>query len=44
LWFGPFRAAQLVSLALIALSATLIVVWRLWLPEPQSRKPVKRPA
>src|SRR5262245_44901142 len=43
LWFGQFRAAQLVSLALIALSATLIVVWRLWLPEPPLRKPVKRP-
>jgi phosphatidylglycerol:prolipoprotein diacylglycerol transferase len=44
LWFGPFRAAQLVSLALIAFSATLILVWRLWLPEPPSRKPAKRPA
>ncbi len=44
LWFGPFRAAQLVSLALIVLSATLIVVWRLWLPEPPLRKRVKRPA
>jgi phosphatidylglycerol---prolipoprotein diacylglyceryl transferase len=44
LWFGPFRAAQLVSLALIVLSATWIIVWRLWLPEPQVRKPVKRPA
>jgi hypothetical protein len=38
------RAAQLVSLALIALSATLIIRRRLWLPEPQSRKPVKRHA
>jgi phosphatidylglycerol:prolipoprotein diacylglycerol transferase len=44
LWFGPFRAAQLVSLVLIALSATLIVVWRLWLLEPHSPRPVKRPA
>jgi phosphatidylglycerol:prolipoprotein diacylglycerol transferase len=44
LWLGSLRAAQLVSLALIALSATLIIVWRLWLPEPQSRKPVKHPA
>jgi phosphatidylglycerol:prolipoprotein diacylglycerol transferase len=42
LWFGPLRAAQLVSLALIALSVTLIIVWRLWLPEPQSHKPVAR--
>jgi prolipoprotein diacylglyceryltransferase len=44
LWFGPFRAAQLVSLVLIALSATLLVVWRLWRPEPSSRTPAKRPA
>jgi phosphatidylglycerol:prolipoprotein diacylglycerol transferase len=44
LWFGPFRTAQLVSLALIVFSATLIIVWRLWLPEPQVRKPMKRPA
>jgi len=29
---------------LIALSATLIVVWRLWLLEPHSPRPVKRPA
>lgn len=44
LWFGPFRAAQLVSLALIALSSTLIVVWRLWLPERPPRQHSKRPA
>ena len=44
LWFGSLRAAQLVSLALIVLSMTLIILWRLWLPEPQSRRPVKRPA
>jgi prolipoprotein diacylglyceryltransferase len=44
LWFGPFRAAQLVSLTLIVLSATLIVVWRLWIPDPSSRKPVNQPA
>jgi phosphatidylglycerol---prolipoprotein diacylglyceryl transferase len=44
LWFGSLRAAQLVSLVLIALSATLIIVWRLWLPEPHRRMPVKRPA
>jgi len=29
LWFGPFGLRKLVSLALIALSAALIVVWRL---------------
>jgi phosphatidylglycerol---prolipoprotein diacylglyceryl transferase len=42
LWFGPFRAAQLVSLALIALSVALIVVWRLWLPEASAFRPAKR--
>jgi phosphatidylglycerol:prolipoprotein diacylglycerol transferase len=42
LWLGPFRAAQLVSLALIALSATLIVVWRLWLPAVPTRQPARR--
>jgi phosphatidylglycerol:prolipoprotein diacylglycerol transferase len=36
LWFGPLRAAQLVSIALMVLSATLIVVWRLWLPQPRA--------
>jgi len=44
LMFGPLRAAQLVSLALIAFSATLIMVWRLWLPDPPVRRSVKRPA
>ena len=44
LWFGPFRTAQLASLALIALSLTLIVAWRLWLPERQVRQTTKRPA
>jgi phosphatidylglycerol---prolipoprotein diacylglyceryl transferase len=44
LWLGPLRAAQVVSLALIALSVTLIIVWRLWLIDPQSRKPVARHA
>ena len=44
LWFGPLRAAQLVSAALIALSATLIVMWRLWLPESASRTSLRRPA
>ena len=44
LWFGPFRAAQLVSLVLIAFSATLICMWRLWLPDAPVRKSVKRPA
>lgn len=41
--FGPFRTAQLVSLVLIAFSATLIGVWRLWLPDSPMRKAVKRP-
>jgi phosphatidylglycerol:prolipoprotein diacylglycerol transferase len=44
LWFGPFRAAQLASLALIALSVTLIVVWRLWIPNIPARKSAKRSA
>jgi phosphatidylglycerol:prolipoprotein diacylglycerol transferase len=44
LWFGPFRAAQLVSLALIVFSATLIRVWRLWRPDSPVRKSAKRPA
>jgi phosphatidylglycerol:prolipoprotein diacylglycerol transferase len=44
LWFGPFRAAQLVSLGLIALSVTLIVVWRLWVPDVPARKAAKRSA
>jgi phosphatidylglycerol:prolipoprotein diacylglycerol transferase len=44
LWFGPFRAAQLVSAALIALSVTLIVVWRLWAPESPRRTPAKHTA
>jgi phosphatidylglycerol:prolipoprotein diacylglycerol transferase len=42
LWFGPLRAAQLVSLALIALSTILILGWRLWLPGSQNRQPTKR--
>jgi prolipoprotein diacylglyceryltransferase len=33
LTLGPFRTAQFVSLMLIALSVTLIVLWRLWIPE-----------
>jgi phosphatidylglycerol---prolipoprotein diacylglyceryl transferase len=41
--FGPFRTAQLVSLVLIAFSATLIWVWRLWLPDSPRRKAAKRP-
>jgi phosphatidylglycerol:prolipoprotein diacylglycerol transferase len=32
LTLGPFRTAQFISLVLIALSLTLIVVWRLWIP------------
>jgi phosphatidylglycerol:prolipoprotein diacylglycerol transferase len=44
LWFGPFRAAQLVSLVLIVLSATLIVVWQLWRVIPAASKPSKKMA
>lgn len=44
LWFGPFRAAQLVSLALIVFSTTLIVKWRLWQPTTSARQPVKKMA
>jgi len=33
LWLGPLRTAQLVSIALLLLSATLIVAWRLWRPQ-----------
>jgi phosphatidylglycerol:prolipoprotein diacylglycerol transferase len=44
LWFGPFRAAQLVSLALIVLSAALIVKWRLWQVAPLTRRPTKKMA
>jgi phosphatidylglycerol:prolipoprotein diacylglycerol transferase len=43
LWFGPFRAAQLVSLGLVAFCLTLIVAWRLWLPERPPRSPTRRP-
>jgi phosphatidylglycerol---prolipoprotein diacylglyceryl transferase len=42
LWLGPFRAAQLVSMTLIVLSATLIIVWRLWHPETPLPKRAKR--
>ncbi|HXH09257.1 MAG TPA: prolipoprotein diacylglyceryl transferase [Alphaproteobacteria bacterium] len=44
LWFGPFRAAQLVSLALIVFSTTLIVKWRLWRPTNSVRQPVRKMA
>jgi phosphatidylglycerol:prolipoprotein diacylglycerol transferase len=44
LWFGPFRAAQVVSLALIVLSATVLIRQRLWLAEPSVRQPVKKMA
>jgi phosphatidylglycerol:prolipoprotein diacylglycerol transferase len=42
LWFGPFRAAQLVSVALMILSAALLVRWRLWRAEPLTPKSAKR--
>jgi phosphatidylglycerol:prolipoprotein diacylglycerol transferase len=42
LWFGPLRAAQLVSLALIVLSATWIMVWQLWRAHPPGRTPAKK--
>lgn len=42
LWFGPFRTAQLVSLVLIVLSATLMVVWQLWRANPTARTPAKK--
>jgi phosphatidylglycerol:prolipoprotein diacylglycerol transferase len=42
LWFGPFRTAQLVSLALIFLSGTLIIRRRLWLAEPSNRQPAHK--
>jgi phosphatidylglycerol:prolipoprotein diacylglycerol transferase len=44
LWLGPLRAAQFVSVVLMAFSATLIVVWRLWLPDVPGRTTGKRPA
>jgi phosphatidylglycerol---prolipoprotein diacylglyceryl transferase len=42
LWLGPFRTAQFVSLVLIGFSATLIVVWRLWIPESIRRGQPRR--
>jgi phosphatidylglycerol:prolipoprotein diacylglycerol transferase len=37
LWVGSLRVAQLVSLVLVLLSATLIVAWRLWRPASSMR-------
>jgi phosphatidylglycerol:prolipoprotein diacylglycerol transferase len=42
LWFGPLRAAQLVSLALIVLSASWIVGRQLWRAYPPMRPPAKK--
>ena len=44
LWLGPFRAAQVVSVTLFVVCVSLIVAWRLWLPEPTSPSQPRQPA